>query len=132
MSTAKATILLLCYDPVLRLVMADVLGSKGYVVVATGDLGTAVDRLWDTPPDLLIIHPDLDGISGHDAALYLRTKSPGLRVLMVGGLLDDDRLRYREALQEFEVFPKPFKGSDLLARVEEVLATHPHYRHHTA
>jgi len=124
-STRNAAILLLCYDPVLRLVIEEVLESKGYVVVASGDLGTAVDRLRESRPDLLIVHPDLGGITGHDAALYLRTKSPALPVLMVGGLLDDDRLRYREALQEFEVFPKPFTAAELLAKVDEVLASHP-------
>jgi hypothetical protein len=59
---------------------------------------------------------------GHEAAMYLRTKCPGMRVLMVGGLLDDERLRYRSELQGIEVFPKPYSAADLLQKVKDVLS----------
>jgi len=81
----------------------------------------AVDRLKESTPDLLIIRSYIEGISGYDAAILLRTKCPGLRVLMVGGLMDDDRLRNRMALKEFEVFPKPFTAAALLEKVKDVL-----------
>ena len=45
-----------------------------------------------------------------------------MRVLMVGGLLDDTRLQNREALQGFDVFPKPYTSAELLARVKDVLS----------
>jgi hypothetical protein len=60
-------------------------------------------------------------MSGHDAAMYLRTKCAKMKVLLVGGLLDDDRLHYREALQGFEIFPKPYTRAELLEKVKEVL-----------
>ncbi len=44
-----------------------------------------------------------------------------MRVLILGGLLDDDRLRYREELEGFEVFPKPYTGAQLIEKVKEVL-----------
>jgi hypothetical protein len=40
---------------------------------------------------------------------------------MVGGLTDDDRLRYRMTLEGFEVFPKPFTGTALLEKLNDVL-----------
>ena len=119
----QATILLLCSDPVIRSVLNETLKGEGYVVLPTGDLGAAVDRLREYKPELLLIRPYIDNMAGHDAAQYLRTKRPGMRVLMVSGLLDDDRLRYRQSLQCIEVFPKPFTADELIEKVREVLGT---------
>ena len=70
----------------------------------------------------------LSNITGHDAAVYLRSKSPGIPVLIVGGLLNDDRLQYREWLQHFDVYPKPYSAEELLDKVKEVLAKRPALR----
>lgn len=117
----KTTILLLVSDPVVRSVMEEALNREGYTVLSTGDLGKAVDRLKECTPDLLITRTYVQNMSGHDAAMYLRTKRPKMRVLLVGGLMDDDRLHYREALQGFAVFPKPYTKGELLEKVAEVL-----------
>src|ERR1039457_4888677 len=50
-------ILLLGSEPVLRSVMTEVLEHAGYVVLATGSLGAAVDTLAHCKIDLLITHP---------------------------------------------------------------------------
>jgi CheY-like chemotaxis protein len=118
----KSTILLLASDPVVRAVMKETLEQAGYTVLATGDLGNAVDRLKEIEPDLLITRTYVEGLPGHDAAVYLRTKCVKMKVLIVGGLLDDDRLELRESLQGFEVFPKPYGKADLIEKVKEVLA----------
>lgn len=39
----------------------------------------------------------------------------------MGGFLEDDRLRDREELQSFAVFPRPFTPAALLDKVREVL-----------
>jgi DNA-binding response OmpR family regulator len=117
----KTTILLLVSDPLVRSVLQDTLEHEGYTVVTAGDLGSAVDRLKEITPDLLITRTYVEGMTGHDAATYLRTKSNGLRVLMVGGLLDDQRLKYRESLEGFDVFPKPYSAAELLQKVKDVL-----------
>jgi CheY-like chemotaxis protein len=117
----KSTILLLVSDPVVRSVMKEALEHAGYTVLATGDLGNAVDRLKEIQPDLLITRTYIEGLPGHDAAIYLRTKRQ-MKVLIVGGLMEDDRLQLRESLAGFEVFPNPYTKSDLLAKVKDVLA----------
>jgi CheY-like chemotaxis protein len=121
-SLLKTTILLLVSDPIVRIVMQETLEQAGYMVMATGDLGQAVDRLKECAPDLLITRTYVQGLPGHDAAMYLRTKCLKMRVLMVGGLLDDQRLRNREELEGFRVFPKPYSADELLQKVKEVLA----------
>lgn len=124
-SLEKTTILLLVSDPVVRSILKETLEREGYTVMATGDLGRAVDRLKDCIPELLITRTYVEGLPGHEAAMYLRTKCPGLRVLMLGGLLDDERLEYRAAQQGFEVFPKPYTTAALLQEVRYVLSK-PH------
>jgi CheY-like chemotaxis protein len=121
-SLLKTTILLLVSDPIVRSVLQETLEHEGYMVMATGDLGQAVDRLKECAPDLLITRTYVQGLPGHDAAMYLRTKCLKMRVLMVGGLLDDQRLRNREELEGFRVFPKPYSAADFLQKVKEVLA----------
>ena len=124
-SPADAIILLLDSDPVMRAVLCDALESAGYLVVTASDLGAAVDRVREIHPDLLVTRPYINSMTGHMAANYLRSKRPGLAVLIVGGFMDDDRVRDQDALGLFHVFPKPFGRGDLLASVKEVLNT-PH------
>ncbi|MGP8244335.1 MAG: response regulator [Bryobacteraceae bacterium] len=117
----NTTILLLASDPIIRKVIRDALESEGYSVLAAGDVGTAVDRLKECTPDLLMVRNYVENMSGHDAAMYLRRVCPGVPVLIVGGILDDDRLENRAILQGFEVFPKPFQASELLDKVKELM-----------
>jgi DNA-binding NtrC family response regulator len=121
-SVMNTTILLLVSDPLVRSVLQETLEHEGYMVRATGDLGQAVDRLKESVPDLLITRTYVESMPGHEAAMYLLTKCPGMRVLMVGGLLDDKRLQYRAELQGFEVFPKPYTAAELLQKVKDVLS----------
>lgn len=118
---ANTTILILVSDPVVRAVFKETLERAGYSVIAAGSLGSAVDRLEECTPDLLIIRSYVEGIPGYDAATFLRTKCHGLPVLMVGGLIEDERLQYRMTLEGFEIFPKPFTGAALLEKVKDML-----------
>jgi DNA-binding NtrC family response regulator len=124
-STMETTILLLVSEPLVRLVIQEVLERAGYLVMATGDLGTAVDRIIECKPDLLIISPYVETITGHQAAKYLQSRCPSMRLLMVAGLLADDRLQYRAELEKVEIFPKPFTGAQLLEKVRDVLSASP-------
>ncbi len=118
----KTTILLLVSDPIVRSVLQETLEREGYMVVATGGVGDAVDRLKECTPDLLITRTYVQGLTGHDAAVYLRTKCTRMSVLILGGLLADERLQNREALQGFRVFPKPYTAAALLQEVKDVLS----------
>jgi DNA-binding response OmpR family regulator len=119
----KMTILLLVSDPVGRSVFQETLQHEGYVVLPAGDLGTAVDWLKECTPELLITRAYVSGMPGHDAAIYLRERCHSMKVLMLGGLLDDTRLTNRVELQGFAVFPKPYSATEMLHKVREVLNT---------
>ena len=44
-----------------------------------------------------------------------------MRIMMVAGLLDDNRLEYRAELEKVQIFPKPFTADELLDKVRELL-----------
>ncbi len=121
-SLLATTILLLVSDPVVRSILKETLQREGYTVLPTGDLGQAVDRLNECSPDLLITRTYVESMPGHEAAMYLRTKCPEMRVLMLGGNLDDERLEYRAERQGFEIFPRPYSAAVLLQEVRRVLS----------
>ena len=52
--TLNTTILLLVSHAILRVVIQETLQHEGYSVYPAGDLGTAVDKLKESKPDLLI------------------------------------------------------------------------------
>jgi len=72
-------------------------------------------------PHLLIISPYINSMPAHMAADYLRSRHPGLRVLVVAGLLDDDRIRVRNAIRGFHTFPNAFTRDEFVTKVKEVL-----------
>ena len=116
------TILLLISDGLMRSAVTETLERAGYVVISTGDLGSALDWMTKCTPDLLITRSYVSSMTGHEAAKYLKGKRPLMRVLMLGGFLDDDRLRFHSELEGFEVFPKPYTGIQLTEKVNEVLS----------
>jgi DNA-binding response OmpR family regulator len=118
---ANASILLLDSDPLTRTILGEALERVGHVVMATSDLGEAVDRLKRMRPDLLIVRPYINGMPGQMAAQYLRARRPGLPVLIVDGFMDDDRIRVQNAAHQFHIFPQPFAPDELVREVRDVL-----------
>lgn len=118
----KSTILLLVSDAIVRAVLQETLEREGYTVLLAGDLGQAVDRLKESAPDLLVVRGHVQNLPGHDAAIYLRKKCVTMKVLILGGLMDDQRLQNREELQGFEIFPTPYPAAELLQKVKDVLS----------
>jgi DNA-binding NtrC family response regulator len=114
-------ILLLDSEPMFRAALKEALENAGYVVMATGGLGAAVDMLSQAKIDLLITRPYVDNISGYQAAKYLQGRNPAMGVLLVSGFLDDDRLRHRADVEGFDIFPEPFPAAQLIEKVEQVL-----------
>jgi DNA-binding response OmpR family regulator len=118
---ANASILLLDSDPLTRAIIHETLERAGFLVVAVGGLGEAVDRLRRMRPDLLIVRPYINSMPGYIAARHLRTRSQGLPVLIVDGFPDDERLHVQSELEDFHTFPKPFAPEELLGKVRDVL-----------
>ena len=118
----ETTILLLISEPLVRLVIQEVLeqgGIPGDGDRRPGNRRGSHQRSRRRPADYLALRRNH---YGHQAAKYLQSRCPSMRILMVAGLLADDRLQYRAELDKVEIFPQPFTGPQLLRRCEEVLS----------
>ncbi len=122
---ARCSILLLDSDPMSRAILHDVLQRAGYLIMDAGDLGVAVDKVRMSRPDLLVVRPYISSMSGAAAARHLRTKCPGLHVLMVDGFMKDDRLRVQSEVHDLQLFPQPFLPEELVLKVREVFRAMP-------
>jgi DNA-binding response OmpR family regulator len=122
-SPSNATILLLVSDPLMREVLRDALQTAGYLVMVAGDIGAGVDRVIEMRPDLLITRSYINSMPGRMAADYLRTKRPGLPVLIVSGFMEDDRVRAQNSIADFHIYPKPFTRAEFLDEVRDILVT---------
>jgi DNA-binding NtrC family response regulator len=63
----------------------------------------------------------LNGITGCEAMRQIKDRYPDVRVLMVSGVPDDVAILESSKMDGFDVFPKPFKARDLVAKVQQVL-----------
>src|ERR1041385_4984130 len=104
----SATILVLDAEEVIRSVITRILEREGYTVHTAGDLPSALELVKDCTPDLLLTNLYIPGTSGHDAARFLRSMCPNMRVLVVAGLPDDRLIEDQIKGEGFASFPKPF------------------------
>ena len=76
-SLMKTTILLLVSDPVVRSILKETLEREGYTVLASGDLGQAVNWLNQCTPDLLINPYLCRGFAGPRGSYVFAHEVPG-------------------------------------------------------
>jgi DNA-binding NtrC family response regulator len=116
-----ASILVIDSEETVRTVVSRILNTAGHQVRATGDFSDAIRILRQSSTDLVLTNVFLQGITGREAIAALRNEFPGIRVLMVSGLPDDESIRELQMESRFDVFPKPFKASLLVDKVSEML-----------
>ena len=119
--TNMTNIVVIDSEPTVRSVIAAILESAGYSVRATGEFTTALEMLYVSRPDLVLTNVFLRGIAGHDAMRRLKREFPGLPVLMVSGLPDDEAIAEWNGEVGFDVFPKPFTRDELVEKIRQVL-----------
>lgn len=101
--------------------MAEILRLDGHRVRAFARLDDALSAIRVSVPDLVLTNVFLQGTTGHVAMAKLHGEFPELPVLMVSGLPDDKTIRDWIGEPGFDVFPKPFRAEQLLAKVKEMI-----------
>jgi DNA-binding response OmpR family regulator len=125
MTNQSFTILLVEDEELLRAGVQELLELQGYKVISAPDGRQALAHLENTVFDLIItdlVMPTMDGV---DFVQQLRKTSPDVPVIVVSGSTRTIMQRY--GIETIQVpgadasLPKPFKGMDLIAQIEQLL-----------
>jgi DNA-binding NtrC family response regulator len=113
------SVLLVEDDAVVRHVVATMLHAAGHTVVGAATTDEARDAVAEsaTPFDLVLADVRLSESSGPELIAELRWLQPDTRYLLMSGYAYGE-----EDLADVPFIAKPFSGSELLAKVDEVLA----------
>jgi CheY-like chemotaxis protein len=91
-----------------------ILREEGYEVVIVSDGDTAMLRLLDANPDIIVADISMPGVSGYDLCAYVKANLPGAVVALTAGAMepfDDDELK---RVSPDATLKKPFESSLLV------------------
>ena len=91
-------------------------------VVAVGSGREAVEACAADEPSLVLPDLDMPDMDGWEAQRRLREQHPGLRVVIVTGTTDDQRVEETVAAGACAVVRKPCRGPELIELVSGILA----------
>lgn len=118
-----ATVLLVEDDEMVRELVAEVLGERGYQVLLARDGAAAVALLAEVRPvlDLLLTDLVMPNMSGVELVEQVRRASPDLPVLFMSGYPADELDRRGINLPGRQFLAKPFSAAALTSKVDELL-----------
>ena len=101
------------------------LGEEGFNVATAHDGPTAIERVWDLNPDVLLLDVVMPGMSGLDVLRELAGNHP-VRIILMSG--QDAVARVTEGLDlgADDYVTKPFFPTELAARIRSVLRRRRH------
>jgi DNA-binding response OmpR family regulator len=106
------------------------LTEEGFNVITANDGPTAIERVWDLNPDVLLLDSVMPGVSGLDVLRELRDSHP-VRIILMSG--QDAVARVTEGLDlgADDYVVKPFYPAELAARIRSVLRRRRNLLHGT-
>jgi DNA-binding response OmpR family regulator len=116
----RARILIVDDERSLVGVVAMVLGDAGYEFVTAYDGETALRRIRDDPPDLVLLDLGLPRLSGDEVARTIVERALAPVIILTGRREPDDIARFLD-LGVDDYVSKPFTPTELLARVRATL-----------
>ncbi len=127
-SPGSETVLLVEDDPGLRELVAELLETNGYRVIAAETPAQAISIAGDRQHaviDLLLTDVVMPGLNGRELALRVRELRPALRVLFMSGYTADVIARTSVSDAGVAFISKPFKEETLTRKIREVLDAAP-------
>ena len=103
--------------------ISELLGARGLTVVRANDGQKAIDAVRAQPVDLVVLDVDMPGLNGIDACRVVKTITKDRFVPVVLLASADDKSARVQGLRTGadDHVAKPFKDSELLARIENML-----------
>jgi signal transduction histidine kinase len=118
-ATRRAKILVVDDDDDVRTVTYETIKELGYEVVALGDPSEALNQLTNEQFDLLITDVAMPGMTGVEVARHIRSVGNAIPIIFSSGYADVQE--FGEELSEEVVLKKPFRLTDIAARIEAAL-----------
>ncbi len=118
------TVLIVDDEPVVRMLVTEVLGDLGYVAIEVADGAAGLRVLQsDARIDLLITDVGLPGVmNGRQVADAGQLLRPGLRVLFITGYADHAVIGDGRLAAGMHVLTKPFAIETLASRIKDLIA----------
>jgi DNA-binding response OmpR family regulator/signal transduction histidine kinase len=116
----QARVLVVDDDPALRRVVTHGLEDAGYLVLAAGEAETALDTLAEHAPDLVLLDVMLPGTDGFALMGQIREWTAVPIIMLTARASEQDVVRGLQRGAD-DYVTKPFRLSELLARIEAVL-----------
>ncbi len=113
------TVLVVDDEPVLRVLVREILQDEGYAVIDAADGRSMLELLQDVHPDLVLMDVMMPGIDGREAYQALRSRGdmPNLPVVMMSAAVQPSKLD--PSIAAF--LRKPFDLSELLELVAHLI-----------
>jgi PAS domain S-box-containing protein len=119
------SILLVEDEMAVRQLVRKMLQNHGYTVVAAPD-GIAAMAVFESGKfDLLLTDVVMPGMNGYELSKALHSMDPGLKALFMSGHIDDQFVHSEISVGPGHFIQKPFKSSDLLAQLRQILDSKP-------
>lgn len=98
-----------------------ILREEGFEVVSLTDGETAVKRMADVDPDLVIADVFLPGRSGFDLCRYVKTQHRHVRVILTAGLLEKFNEENARQAGCDAILRKPFEASVVMQTIRPLV-----------
>ncbi len=114
------SILVVDDDSIILQLIKDILEPEGYTVTLAADGVAGMDLLRETKPDMVLLDIMMPGPDGYQVLESIRQYS-NVPVIMITGKRDEDSLEQAMRLGADDYVRKPFRPSELVARVHAKL-----------
>lgn len=123
-AAAKPRVLIVDDERIIVITTRAILESHGYQTEIAYDGREAVEAARRFRPELLLTDVRMSDSNGVDAAIEIKKLLPKCQVLLLSGHAGiDDLLEHaREEGMHFDFLAKPVHASELLRRIQEILA----------
>ncbi|WP_051231561.1 hybrid sensor histidine kinase/response regulator [Stutzerimonas azotifigens] len=122
-SVSGHTVLVVDDEPLVRLLILEVLGELGYATLEAADGASGLEILQsDAPIDLMITDVGLPGgMNGRQLADAARQVRPALKVLYITGYAESTAIGEQDLGPDRHLMTKPFSMDALAARIEAIV-----------
>ena len=109
--------------------LSELLKSEGYTVVGiASNANDAIALAGKHRPDALFMDVMLKGsLSGCEAALYIRSKLPMVKILFLTAYIDEEMIAYASEAGACNYLLKPYNDAQILAALKLAIAA-PHHK----